>query len=316
MKIVKFLIVTICFYCYLMLTGCSIGYGLLSSSTLENKSSSSSELEYKAEPLEEKIDQSIEALPKIEVYEPDGKKQFEVSLMEKDQILDKIEEKNEEITDEYDDEKLFDMPQSEDEQIDGDGLLSISPDYKKDLLTPIEAPEQADEIEIQEQASEEIIIPSTPKKIEKKEDYKVLVNCNSLNIRKNPNIDSALIGKANKNCLLSVLEQKGRWYKIESNNGLKGWVSAKYTITPTTAKYWKLFKSVIVKTPMLNVRKFYGSNEKVLFKLYKGDRVNVISKRVEVIKHKGKRLRRGWLQIETKEGEKGWVAGWNTIPVL
>ena len=144
----------------------------------------------------------------------------------------------------------------------------------------------------------------------------IVVKCNVLNIRKRSDIGSTVIGKLKKNDIISVVSSKGRWYNIRTNEGLTGWISAKYAIEPTTAKYWKNLNFVVVNTKKLNVRKYYGSDEPVVFSLYKGNKIQVVSKAVEKIQHKGKLLRRGWLKIKTEDGKEGWVAGWFTSPVL
>jgi SH3-like domain-containing protein len=54
------------------------------------------------------------------------------------------------------------------------------------------------------------------------------VSGNRVNIRARPNLKSVIIGQANKNDLLRVLESKDGWYKIAPSGDLHGWVVADF----------------------------------------------------------------------------------------
>jgi uncharacterized protein YgiM (DUF1202 family) len=49
-----------------------------------------------------------------------------------------------------------------------------------------------------------------------------------VNIRLHPNELSPILGRVNKNEIISILEDKGEWYKIEPVNNSFGWIHKKF----------------------------------------------------------------------------------------
>lgn len=57
--------------------------------------------------------------------------------------------------------------------------------------------------------------------------YKVkIVNCDSLNVRKNADINSPVVTTVKKNEVYTIVGQNGIWLKLKSG---AGWISSKYT---------------------------------------------------------------------------------------
>ena len=57
--------------------------------------------------------------------------------------------------------------------------------------------------------------------------YKVkIVNCDSLNVRKNADINSPVVTTVKKNEVYTIVGQDGIWLKLKSG---VGWISSKYT---------------------------------------------------------------------------------------
>ena len=58
-----------------------------------------------------------------------------------------------------------------------------------------------------------------------------------VNIRLNPDEASLIIGRANKNEILSIVKEKGEWYGIEPAQDSLGWVHKKFIkIIPVTSR--------------------------------------------------------------------------------
>ncbi len=51
---------------------------------------------------------------------------------------------------------------------------------------------------------------------------------NNVNIRLEPNESSAILGKANENEIINILEDAGEWYKIEPVSNSYGWVHKRF----------------------------------------------------------------------------------------
>ena len=324
MKLLKnqsFLLVFFC--CIFLLNACSLTYKAFKGSNYQKNSN----LEVNNVDSYENSDmQSSENLTKFEdhiteesssladnitsdnnlLLKSDNLIEEQSQVITENQVIEKIDKNIDDITiTEKDMNKSFFDQQSDDfdqthiEKMDKQSSYFVSTDQQKQLDSEPEIVRNFKNVELQ------------PKILKQ-----VVVKCNVLNIRKRSDIGSTVIGKLTKNDIISVVGSKGRWYNIRTNDGRTGWISAKYAIEPSTARYWKNLNFVVVNTKKLNVRKYYGSDEPVVFSLYKGNKIQVVYKAVEKIQHKGKVLRRGWLKIKTEDGKEGWVAGWFTSPVL
>lgn len=57
---------------------------------------------------------------------------------------------------------------------------------------------------------------------------RIAIQSGSLNVRDAGSTDGKIIGQVRKDDLVEILEQEGAWYKVVTNTGISGYVSAKY----------------------------------------------------------------------------------------
>ena len=112
---------------------------------------------------------------------------------------------------------------------------------------------------------------------------------NYLNVREEPNSDSASLGKMYKNNAAIVLEDLGDWYKVTSGN-LTGYIAAKY-VTVGDATVCKSVATITAKitTNSLRLRKKASTDAGIYTLLGKGAKVTVLDDSTE-----------GWLKVKYK----------------
>lgn len=126
---------------------------------------------------------------------------------------------------------------------------------------------------------------------------KAVAQVNSyVNVRTQPSTDSAVAGKLYNNCVGTIVEQSGDWYRIQSGT-LDGWISAPYVVVGDEA----LLKSVSTKvatviTPTLRVRKSASLDSSIIGLVPGGEELTV------------KAEENGWVSVSIEEGD-GWVSG-------
>ncbi len=86
---------------------------------------------------------------------------------------------------------------------------------------------------------------------------------------------------------LKVLEKGQEYYKVNDYRGRTGWVH-RSLLSDTSG--------VVITGNRANVRQGPGTSHPVIFQLSKGDTCRLISQEEK------------WLEIQTAEGKKGWVA--------
>lgn len=111
----------------------------------------------------------------------------------------------------------------------------------------------------------------------------------SLNVRKEPNTDSAVLGKIYKNGAAIVLEDLGDWLKVESGS-MTGYISAKY-VTVGDEAICKAAATITAKitTNSLRLRKEATTDAGIYTLLGKGQKVTVLDDSIE-----------GWLKVKYK----------------
>lgn len=141
-----------------------------------------------------------------------------------------------------------------------------------------------------------------------------LVNGDLLNVRSGPSTTSDVVGKVKKGEKLTILEQKGDWYKIQGSN-LTGWVASwlvtvqNKPVTPTstpaptptppaTSNTTAGKQVAVINTDNLNLRSGPGTDHGVAGQVSRGIRLPVISRSGQ------------WLQVQQTNGSTAWVAGW------
>ena len=137
----------------------------------------------------------------------------------------------------------------------------------------------------------------------KKETNKVKgkITATTLNVRSNPSLTSDIIGKLKEGEIISLLEEKKDWYKINFQQKT-GWVFSKYvnklknnekkneSSEETESKIGK------VNATILNVRSIPSLKGDIVSRLENGEEVKVISTQDD------------WTEIQLKNQEKAWVA--------
>lgn len=117
-----------------------------------------------------------------------------------------------------------------------------------------------------------------------------------VNVRTQPSTDSSIAGKLYNNCVGTIVETSGDWYRIQSGT-LDGWISAPYVVVGNEA----LLKSVSTKmatviTPTLRVRKSASVDSSIIGLVPGGEELTV------------KAEENGWVSVSIEEGD-GWVSG-------
>ncbi|WP_300276817.1 C40 family peptidase [Peptacetobacter sp.] len=129
-----------------------------------------------------------------------------------------------------------------------------------------------------------------------------------LNVRKGPGTNYSVIGSLSGGSIVKAKEKSNGWYKIETANGVEGWISGKYVSSTnesgnsqdTSQNNSSSTVSGRVKVTIskgLNIRTGPGTNNSILGSLSGGSVVEV------------KEKSNGWYKIETANGVKGWISG-------
>ncbi|MBD7983065.1 N-acetylmuramoyl-L-alanine amidase [Sporosarcina sp. Sa2YVA2] len=127
---------------------------------------------------------------------------------------------------------------------------------------------------------------------------------NALNIRTEPSLNAAVIGKMNAGDNAIITSRKGEWASI-SRNGTDGWVHTAYITevnAKETGKNEKVHHTVsatpekfVVAVDVLNVRKEPGLDTKVLTQIHKNE-----SYPIEAVEG-------NWVLITLDKDKSGWV---------
>lgn len=127
---------------------------------------------------------------------------------------------------------------------------------------------------------------------------KATVTGDNVNLRSEPNTKSAIITMLAQGSALTVLNQQGDWYQVQTGNQT-GWIAGwlidvdkqQDTIPPGTP-------SISVINTDTNVRSGPGTNYDIVGRVQPGERY-------QVVKQEDK-----WFQIQLKDGTTGYIAGW------
>lgn len=115
----------------------------------------------------------------------------------------------------------------------------------------------------------------------------VSIEAESLNVRSGPGDTYDVIMKLQASYPLRVLDRAGDWLKISDFEGDRGWVSCKLA---------GFDPHVITKLDKCNVRTGPGETHPVAFTSEKGVVFKVLEEK------------EGWLQVQHKDGDKGWLS--------
>ena len=121
-----------------------------------------------------------------------------------------------------------------------------------------------------------------------------VINSNQVNIRKEANTESAVLTQLNKGQLVDVVEKKGEWYKIKTGS-TEGWVAGFLITIQGSAVDTQTY---YINQSLVNMRSEPNLNANIITQLKKDTAVTA------------KNQKGDWYQVQTKEGQEGWVAGW------
>jgi len=125
----------------------------------------------------------------------------------------------------------------------------------------------------------------------------IQVQTNALNVRQDAALSAAKIGLVRQGEVLTKLEEKNGWVKVQLPSDQIGWVFGQYVTPITTPAILTPGQKVIVTAFVLNVRSGPGVNNKIITTV---QRNNVLEK----IEEKG-----GWIRVILTNSQSGWVYG-------
>jgi len=119
-----------------------------------------------------------------------------------------------------------------------------------------------------------------------------------LRVRALNTVKSAELGRVNKNEKYSVLDEKDGWYKIQTSNGVIGWVSGAYaTASAENASVSEGAIAITIVPQYLRIRSMNSLDGKILGLVKKGETYSVLEEN------------NGWYKIKTSQGATGWILG-------
>lgn len=130
----------------------------------------------------------------------------------------------------------------------------------------------------------------------------ITITADFLNLRQGPGPDHPVITELEKGTRVQRLEESGGWFRIQTDNGVVGWISAKHAAADAAAPAEPaapappVHETVTITADSLNVRQGAGSTHPVVTTLPKGTRV-------ERLEESG-----GWLRIQADDGTTGWIS--------
>lgn len=124
------------------------------------------------------------------------------------------------------------------------------------------------------------------------------VNTDGLNLRSEGNTSSAILGTLAVGSTLTILENQGDWYRVNTPDGKTGWVAG-WLITVSMPEYpTPAGPHVTIINPDTNIRTGPGTQHEIVKRVQTGEKY-------EIIKTEG-----DWFQIRFSDGTSGYVAGW------
>lgn len=186
------------------------------------------------------------------------------------------------------------------ESVSDTGLAGITPALDSYYVATAEA-EKGEAEELLDSFAKQKEEPSSnevKKIVSPYENLGISIADNYVNIRKEANTDSEIVGKLYKGCATDILARKGDWVKIKSGK-VKGYINADFLAIGTEAE--KLVdtyadKYATVNTQTLFVREKPGTDKTIITMVPQGE-TYYISKEFKK-----------WAKIEIDQGESGFVS--------
>ncbi|OCA91221.1 hypothetical protein A8F94_05005 [Bacillus sp. FJAT-27225] len=128
------------------------------------------------------------------------------------------------------------------------------------------------------------------------------VTATALSVRQTGSLDGKIIATVEKGQTFSILEEKNNWAKIEYEKGKLGWVAGWYLekdATESSKTSQKVKESTVtILHDGSNIRQKPEQSAKVIARANKGSQFKV------------KKVSGSWYEIELKNGNSGYIAGW------
>ena len=153
-----------------------------------------------------------------------------------------------------------------------------------------------------------------------KSSAKAYVNGSNVRLRSGPGTTHQIIATLQKGQTVYVYDSQGDWKQVTVHSGKSGWIAGRLLTyegataaqpiplppaqpdfpSPQTTRSDQQGGDLYawIDEPRVNVRSSPGQDNKVKFQLERGQKVKVVN----VSGH--------WCQIETSNGQTGWIAGW------
>ncbi len=127
---------------------------------------------------------------------------------------------------------------------------------------------------------------------------KGIVNTDVLNVRSGAGTNHSVIGKLHKGNTVEIIQTSGGWYKVKLSNGQTGWASGSYISKSSNPDSGGQAESGygFITTNTLNVRSGASTSHSVVAKVYKNDKVELLSSS------------NGWYKIKLSNGQIGWAS--------
>ncbi len=126
----------------------------------------------------------------------------------------------------------------------------------------------------------------------------IQVQVNALNVRQDGTLSASKIGLVRQGEILTKLEEKSGWVKVQLPNNQIGWVFGQYIAPATTTPAISTSSQKVVVTAwVLNIRSGPGVNNKIITTVQR----NVVLEKVEE--------KSGWVRVTLLNGQSGWVYG-------
>jgi len=127
------------------------------------------------------------------------------------------------------------------------------------------------------------------------------VNADTVNIREEPYVSSALVGKLTNGTDVSIISKQNKWLKI-SYSDIKGWVRAEFIDTQSETSNDTQKESVTgvtgtVTAESLSVRSDSSLNSRIIGTVSQDQQFTILDEKYN------------WVKIEYKSGSFGWVSG-------
>ncbi|WP_093135348.1 N-acetylmuramoyl-L-alanine amidase [Salinibacillus kushneri] len=124
-----------------------------------------------------------------------------------------------------------------------------------------------------------------------------VITVDDLNIRKGPGMEYEILGQANQNASVQILDQSGNWAKIQFQN-TEGWVSRDYIRKRSDQNQSKKVVQISVTDANVGVHSNPSLSSEIIQKVSTEQSFPIVDEE------------KGWYQIQLSNGDQGWIGKW------